>query len=217
MFEKFRDLLEFNNRVLELIVDMGDKLSGDYVFDNQYLEATVSEIEDLVRRIIYNLNTITGNRYPALTDAFEHIQRNIRAELTHDQLPSRRDLVISLEEADLDLVELVGAKMGTLGEIRSRLGQRVPPGFVITTNAYRRFVDQKVLAGVLSEADEELDAGGDPGMVSERILAAVKQARIPERLDRAMKQAARRLEEEGYGYFAVRSSAIGEDTELSYA
>ncbi len=217
LFERFRQLLDFNNRVLELIADMGDKLSGDYVFDIQYLEKTASELDDLVYRIIYNLNTITENRHLGLYDAFERIRKKIHAELTPKQIPSRREWIVPLSETDLDAADLVGGKMGRLGEIGSRLGKRIPDGFVITTNGYRKFVGQRGVAEVLARVCDELDAGLDPGAASERIRTAMTEAKMPEDLDRAIKRAAKVLEERGHLYFAVRSSGIGEDGELSFA
>ncbi len=217
LFDKFREILRLNTRVLELISDMGDKLSGDYVFDTHYLETTVTELDDLVHRIIYTLNAITGNRYLKLYQIYERIREEIHAELVPDALPRRKEWVLPLEEANLDLINLVGAKMGTLGEIGGRLGRRVPPGFVITTNAYRRLVGRREMEEVLAEADRELEEGGDPTEISRRLQAALRECRIPESLERAVRQAVRRLETEGHRFFSVRSSALGEDGELSFA
>ena len=33
VFERFKSVLESNNRALETITDMGEKLGGDYLFD----------------------------------------------------------------------------------------------------------------------------------------------------------------------------------------
>jgi len=122
LFEKFRELLAFNNRILELITDMGDKLSGDYVFDTRYLDEVVNELDDLVYRLVYNLNAITGNRNLALYDAFERIRASIRSELVHDSLPAGGGLVSPLAEVDLDLADLAGGKMGALTRFRDQRG-----------------------------------------------------------------------------------------------
>jgi pyruvate, water dikinase len=217
LFEKFRELLTFNNRLLETVAEMGEKLSGDYVFDTRYLEESVSQVEDLARRIIYDLNAIADNRYLALNDVFERIRLELRAELAPERLPIRQDLVVPLSEANAGRVELVGGKMGMLGEIRSRLGKRVPDGFVMTTNAYRRFVGSPPLAEMLSRAYEDLDAGAEPAEVSERVCRALEGTDLPPELEKAMQQAARKLEQQGHRMFSVRSSAVGEDGELSYA
>jgi hypothetical protein len=35
--QRFREVIDENNRVLELIADAEEKLSGEYIFDRQYL------------------------------------------------------------------------------------------------------------------------------------------------------------------------------------
>ena len=37
LFKKFKIILERNNRILELMADMGDKLGGEYVFDSKFI------------------------------------------------------------------------------------------------------------------------------------------------------------------------------------
>ncbi len=217
LFERFRDLLDANNDVLALIADMGDKLSGDYVFDTRYLENTASELEVLVRRIIDDLNVITGDRYPELNEAFERIRREVRAEMDDDCWRRQQDLVVPLERADLDRIELVGGKMGTLGEVRSRLGLRVPPGFVVTTTAYRAFISQDGVADFLSRAFADLEAGAGVEEMSRRIRSYLAGARLPEKLDIAIVRAASRMAASGYRFFAVRSSAVEEDGCRSFA
>ncbi len=203
--------------MLELVADMGEKLSGDYVFDTHYLDKVVTELDDLVYRIIYNLNTITGNRYLALYKVFERIRASIRSEFVEDRLPVGGKRVLPLSEVDLDVVDLAGGKMATLGEIHSRLSQRVPPGFVITTQGYREFVGQEGLREAMRNAYEALEAEADPDSISADIRAAIEKAKVPEALESSIRGAAKRLEAAGCSHFSVRSSAIGEDGALSFA
>jgi pyruvate,water dikinase len=42
LFKRFRDVLDSNNRALEIITDMGDKLGGDYLFDITYIKESYS-------------------------------------------------------------------------------------------------------------------------------------------------------------------------------
>ena len=46
LFKKFKSILERNNRILELMADMGDKLGGEYIFDRKYIEDACSELND---------------------------------------------------------------------------------------------------------------------------------------------------------------------------
>ncbi len=217
LFERFRNLLDANNRVLGLIADMGDKLSGDYVFDTRYLEKTVEEIERLVQSIIDDLNVITGDRYPELREAFARIQKRVRAELELEPGGMDGPLVLPLEEADLDHLELVGGKMGTLGEIRTRLGLAVPPGFVVTTAAFRAFLSREPVASVLTQVQQRLTRGDDPGAVADEVRTAILAADLPGKLHGALRRAVSKLEADGHEFFAVRSSAVGEDGSVSFA
>ena len=50
-------------------------------------------------------------------------------------------LVCWFQECHKDSVPLVGGKNASLGELINA-GIRVPPGFAVTTEAYRRFISQ---------------------------------------------------------------------------
>ena len=217
LFEKFRELLKCNDRVLELIADLNEKLSGEYVFDERYLEDTVNEFDDLVYKIIYNLNLISLKKHSSLYNAFERIRKDIRSEFRKNEIPDQGSLVLPLSNARLDQIKLTGSKMGTLGEIYSRLGLRIPPGFVITTIAYNKFILQQDIAQALSKMDNVPDTNSDPMMVSKEVCSAIVNAKIPKKVKKGIKREAEKLKRHGYDYFAVRSSAVGEDTELSYA
>ena len=44
LFKRFRDVLDSNNKALEIITDMGDKLGGDYLFDIHYIKESYSAL-----------------------------------------------------------------------------------------------------------------------------------------------------------------------------
>ena len=106
---------------------------------------------------------------------------------------------------------LVGGKGANLGEM-TRQGFPVPPGFCITTAAYRQVLDD---AGLWPEVAARLD-----GLVVEdshaleaaasQIQQAILQAPIPARLADAIQQTYIRLDS-GRARVAVRSSATAED------
>ena len=50
------------------------------------------------------------------------------------------DYVLDLEDIDATQLALVGGKGASLGELSRVEGIRVPPGFCVTTDAYRRIV-----------------------------------------------------------------------------
>src|SRR5919201_2020207 len=104
-----------------------------------------------------------------------------------------------------------GGKSATLGELLAA-EIPVPPGFAVSCEAFRLFVAEAGLAGVISHALERA-ASGDVdavGGASHSISEAMRSAPMPE--------AVRAEIEEGYAALgevpvAVRSSALGEDSQ----
>ena len=141
LFKKFKSILERNNRILELMADMGDKLGGDYVFDRQYVLDISEKIGDLVFKLISDLCVMTQNENVDLFIAFERIQHEIQEELAGRRaFPMTRPAVL-LDELNGDLNEEVGNKFANLGDIRNTLGLPTMDGFVITTRAFFDFME----------------------------------------------------------------------------
>ncbi|NOZ02188.1 MAG: pyruvate, water dikinase [Deltaproteobacteria bacterium] len=216
----FQDLVAKNNRVLELFADAGEKLGGEYVFDIQYLHGLARSLEEEVRGVVQDLEALTGRRNKDLRAAVERVSSEIGAVIDSRVVAPKADYVIDLDAVDADLAEVVGMKMARLGEIRNHLGLRVPDGFVVTTYACRQVLDH---AGVTLEMEEAF--GGDPSPDPDRLKAVaaalagrLEDARIPAGVARAIRTGMSRLgRNTRCRKVAVRSSALGEDGDLSFA
>jgi pyruvate,water dikinase len=214
-YERFQHLLEGNNRVLELIADAGEKLGGDHLFDRSYLEALTEDLDSTVSGVVFDLNAMTDGRYPDLVDAFERIHERVRSVLTPGAV-AKSELVLPLEEVDLDLVDAAGGKMATLGELRRRLDLPVPDGFVVSAWACHRHFRARGLDKEISVQAERLARGESVEEVAEHLQGVVRQAPPERDVARAIRREVRRAERAG-SRFAVRSSALGEDAEHSFA
>src|SRR5579871_1219981 len=116
--------------------------------------------------------------------------------------------------SDADIA-LVGGKAGKLGEL-VRLGLPVPPGLVITTDAYQAFVDGTPVGAVLAESLAAIDPakGETVEAAAKRIRSAFESAAFPDGLRAEIAEALRRYEKDHQVRFsAVRSSATAEDLE----
>lgn len=113
--------------------------------------------------------------------------------------------------ADIGLADrpTVGGKGGSLGEL-TRAGIAVPPGFVVTTGAFERFVAGLDLRGEVEALDPDaLD------IVQQRtaaIRARVEAESLPAEIEAAIRTALAELAPGGEPV-AVRSSATTEDAE----
>ena len=108
-------------------------------------------------------------------------------------------------------VAIAGGKGANLGEM-TRAGIPVPPGFVVATAAYRRFLVETGLERALDQRLKALDVhdGGTLDLISAECRRAVETAEMPRALKREIADAYNEL---GGGPVAVRSSATAEDLE----
>src|SRR3712207_1647975 len=122
---------------------------------------------------------------------------------------SPQDQVVSLETLRRDAVECGGGKGANLGELIVA-GLPVPPGFCVTTAAYRRGVVEAGLAGAIEQAlqDFRTDDPASAEVASARITPLFEDLRLPDDLAKEILAAYRAL---GAPPVAVRSSAHPED------
>ena len=119
--------------------------------------------------------------------------------------------MVGLEETDQTQVAIAGGKGASLGALSRIEGIRVPPGFCVTTDAFRR-----IMAEVPS-IDERLDRlvrhkANDREAIralSAEVRQALEQTPIPDDLAAAITGPLARLDEQAP--YAVRSSATAED------
>jgi pyruvate,water dikinase len=73
VFEHFQELLNDNQRAMELIADLGEKSGGEYIFDRKYLIDVTHELQNLLLRLVKTLNLISDNHYPELYSTIDRI------------------------------------------------------------------------------------------------------------------------------------------------
>jgi phosphoenolpyruvate synthase/pyruvate phosphate dikinase len=119
--------------------------------------------------------------------------------------------VLGLEEIDQTKVEVVGGKGANLGELSRIEGILVPVGFCVTTDAFRRIMEN---APSIDDRLDRLSRLNPDDLGSIRTLSAeirrtLEGVAIPDDLGAAITRALARLGEEAA--YAVRSSATAED------
>ena len=221
LFHTFQRILELNNRILETMADMGEKLGGDYVFDRQYILVSCRKISALVSELIYNFNALVPRKYLKLDGIFKGINHDIEEELAGRLVIPQTDFVIPYEIITGDFDDVVGGKNANIAEIRNRLGMKVPEGFAITTRAYQQYLDHNNLGTEVERTLKAREAGEITSEEASRtIMALFSSGSLPNSLSMAMEKAVRQLQqktEKGRLFLAVRSSAMGEDSEHTFA
>ncbi len=121
-----------------------------------------------------------------------------------------------LEEIDKTMIQQVGGKAANLGEVL-KIGVPVPPGFVVTADAYRYFVEvtgikDKILSILREEVKNKTPEEYEK--VSVKIRELIENTPMPAEIESEIRQAyrelCRRLGIDNVAV-AVRSSATAED------
>lgn len=114
-----------------------------------------------------------------------------------------------LEEVGREDIGLVGGKGANLGEML-RHGVNVPPGFVVTTTAYRDFMSRNKLFEVVREVLDRVDVNDSSALsaAAMQVQQAILSAPMAREAEEAIRDAYGRM---GDVPVAVRSSATAED------
>jgi len=124
--------------------------------------------------------------------------------------------VVSFEQLRMTDVDSVGGKNASLGEMISQLAQagvRVPGGFATTADAFRDFLKSTGLDARINARLDALNADDvrELAAAGAEIRQWVIDTPFPAAFEQAIREAFARLDADGKGSFAVRSSATAED------
>jgi pyruvate,water dikinase len=218
-YHNFKLLLSANNRSLEVMAEMEQALQGDRPYGMSFIRSSATSISVNVFRMIQSLHHLAPDKYEELDARFAAIEKTVDAILKQTRtLPAGR-LILPLNALDKDMTEVAGSKMANLGEVKNRIHLKVPAGFVITSSAFKRFMDYNSLQVEIDRKLQSIDSDDIENLYSfsAEIQQMVIRSRIPDDLEAAIRGAWEDLEAESGGKItvALRSSALGEDAEGS--
>lgn len=223
-YVNFKTLIESNSELLKIISDVEEKLQGHAVFGISYVNSMTVRVVFHVARMVKAFEDLSGRAYPVLTDILNNIHAVFKQDMDERRPPRSSELVLPYHGINRDLLEFVGGKNANLGEIFNRVRLPIPRGFAITTTAFDRFLQRNDLIDEIMRKKMELDVF-DPEVVvrvSQEIQQLFMEAKVPSDVQDAIENAFDEMcRVNGAGRrdlrVAMRSSAIGEDSELSFA
>ena len=219
-FSNFLAILENNNLVLKNISDMEEKSGGEYLFDINYIRSSLVEVRKGVLGIAEGMIALGGEKYSPLLDSYQAINEQISRIFPENRPAEKDDFAIPLEKVGREKTWSVGSKSAQLGEMKSKLSLPVPEGFAVSAWAYKHFVDTNDLQTRISDCIGSVDIKHyeDLVRVSEQIRSMVTSGEVPKDLADSIRTQYRELKKRvPRNGFALRSSAIGEDSLFSFA
>ncbi len=220
----FQELLESNSELLKIIADLEAKAHGRELFGMAYVRSQSSRAVFHALRMIRAFEGLSGRPLPVLGALVEGIREEIKGIVSARRGTNGAPFVLPLSAVTAAMVDEVGGKCANLGEVKNRVGLPVPRGFAVTTAAFRAFFEAAGLPEEIArlKLTLSLDDPGSVAAVSEDIQHLILRAEPPPELGRAIAEAHRDMAAEAWTTpgelrVAMRSSAIGEDGELSFA
>lgn len=216
-YNAFKDLLRYDDRAMELIADLEDIHYGSSGADWARIVRLCNRLSADVENLVECLTVMNPTGYLSLKDYHKKISFYISMGL--DILPGEISppYVLPLSECS-DHLEAAGGKAANLARIAGRTSLGVPRGFTVTANAFNYFLEFNGLRPKLDRllGRMSLSDPGEPGHTASRMRELVSQARVPDEIAAQILKHARDLAAEG-DKLAVRSSAVAEDGEVSFA
>jgi pyruvate,water dikinase len=126
-------------------------------------------------------------------------------------MKNKRAYILRFQETDQTKLSIVGGKGANLGELSRIGGLKVPEGFCITTEVFRKITERNKLLDSFLDALANLKSEDRKsiGETSAKIRALIEEIIIPEDIAHEITQHIEQLGEKNA--YAVRSSATAED------
>jgi pyruvate, water dikinase len=220
-YGRFKDFLGFNQVSLGLLAEMEQLHFSGRPLTSAQVREKAQTLLTMVEGLLRTFRALAGNKFSDLEEVFHRIRGEVEKPLSLPRIPPGEVFILSLDAIDSEKISLVGAKAGNLALIKKELGLSVPEGFAVTADGARYFLSENDLdvsvTGLLSRLDPEdadaLDA------ISRALQEKIRNSPVPEALGSAILRAYGSLEDrtEPNVLISMRSSAIGEDTEASFA
>ena len=221
-YSEFLSVLFENEHSLDLMTRLEEKLYNNQLISFPYLKAMTSNLSKRIANIVESLIQLSGGNYTVLREIYGRLDKDIRQVLTGSKEPVFNPIIIPMATIKKEMVDKVGNKMANLGDMHNRCGQLVPTGFAATACAYSYFIEYNGLSEKIKDALSDLNPDDSHQLIKaeKTIKQLFLNADIPPEMENAIRVESEKIEKEKGRplYWAVRSSAIGEDlAESSFA
>lgn len=220
-YRSFTDFLKHNNNALKAIADMEQVFYSGRPFGLPFMKMKYQRLRESVSGVIVSLQAMSGKEFPSLNKVVDEIDAALSEELRPAYHYATRDLVLHFEDITPELKNMVGAKAGHLAFIKNSLSLPVPDGFAATAFAFGKFLEENKLSARIEDALSRLspDFSGNLEAISDELRTMIMTSEVPQDIAEAIMKAYHAIEDRTRKgvRIALRSSAIGEDTEATFA
>ena len=220
-YTAFKSLLAHDKRAHDLMAELEEIYYQSKKVDFSVVEGLCTDLTEHVAGIVDDMACLCPGDYPDLLSFFKKINAYIRFMTDQQTSVTVPPYAVGLTEIGPSDTGLVGGKALNLGIVTNTLGLPVPKGFVVTTNAYHRFIEYNGLREVIDERLSAIDINNTALLdtLSDDLRQMILAAKVPPEIETAISgqyQTFAPPDQDAPG-IAMRSSAIGEDSRASFA
>ena len=215
-YEAFKELLQRDQKALEYMAELEDIALSHRPVDFARIESLAKALSREVEGMVEDLVVLHPLRYSALRDYLAKVDFYVRLALLSDEIRCSPPYVARI--GDKSEENLLGGKGNNLSRIKRETDYPVPPGFVITTRAFHYFLEVNNLRHELDALLAQVDLEDTEALreLCDRMQQTVLAGEVPVSVAREVEKAM-----SGAGLqtmsLALRSSAVGEDSLVSFA
>lgn len=219
-YEAFRDLLQQDTTCHEAMADFQEILRTQQPKDYVAIRHRFADFSASVSAMLESLEILAPGKYSSLKNYHRKFDFYVRFLLAPPKIVTSPPYVLWFEEIHRESAHL-GNKAKHLALLQNDLDIQTSPGFALTSNAFHLLIEANALRPTIDELLSEVDISKHDSLkqISYRLQKLIQEAEIPAPLTEAILDAydtlCERLNRDVV--VAVRSSAIGEDDQASFA
>lgn len=219
-YRLFRTFLRHNQNALRSMAELEMMYFSGRPFGLLSAKKKYEELFEALLGAVYVLHALSKKKYASLFEVCNRIDREIETYLTPAYEAPFREIVVSLENLTGEMEHVTGSKAYNLAALQKMPGLPVPDGFVITSYAFDRFMkENRLYPRIENELSRLSSEAAESDEISRRLQSMVLAAEVPNDVRDEIINSYELLEKKYHEAIrlAIRSSAIGEDTEASFA
>jgi pyruvate, water dikinase len=218
-FALFQDLLREDRKCLRLITRLEEIAHRPILVDWSRIALLLDSLSDSAKNLVNCLEQMRPGAYPELLPSYEQIHRQLLELFPPSYGSTSSPYVLSLEQA-WDHPDLIGYKAFSLARIIRQTTIPVPAGFVVTINAYQNYLEQNNLSDIIDKQLRTLNLHRHESLQKASFVMrkAILEGSIPSEVENSIVSMLENIHSKtDFTSWAVRSSAVGEDGEVSFA
>ncbi|NDV22085.1 PEP/pyruvate-binding domain-containing protein [Desulfovibrio sp. JC022] len=216
-YEAFKILLEYDSQALDFIADLEELFYGKTLADRMQVNCSYKQLAQAVYGMIGELQQMHPYRFRELLEEVKRIDSMAQGVVALPVPDSGTPYTVPLAAAG-ECPQLAGGKAANLGRVHGLGHVEALPGFVVTANAFQAYLDYNNLREAVNKRLCHMEVGNVRLLSSltlelqELLLNGEVPPGVAGEIERGLG-----IYLDGTGRLAVRSSALAEDSEISFA